>query len=129
MTTQAFEKLCKIMKPNKKIIIAAAFLLVLGILAAFSLEKDEQLPQPAPVESNVVTIRNFAYVPATLAIQRGASVTWVNRDDTEHNVASSAFSSPLLPEGGSFSYVFQKPGIYDYYCSTHTAMTGTIVVK
>lgn len=80
-----------------------------------------------------VTINNFAFVPATMQVTAGSTVTWINHDDMPHNVVSSAqpraFSSPPLDTDEHFSYRFTKTGIYTYFCSLHPRMTGTIIVK
>jgi len=30
---------------------------------------------------------------------------------------------------GSFSFTFEEPGTYEYYCSIHPYMTGTVIVE
>ncbi len=80
-----------------------------------------------------VTIDNFSFTPAQLTVAPGTKVTWTNRDDIPHTVTDAddprAFKSPPLDTGDAFSYVFQKPGSYHYFCSLHAHMTGTIVVQ
>jgi plastocyanin len=39
------------------------------------------------------------------------------------------FSSPVLDTDQAFSFTFQEPGSYPYYCKIHPMMTGTIVVE
>ncbi len=87
----------------------------------------------AAVAPNDVVIDNFAFGPATLTVARGTRVVWINRDDEVHTVDSAAqparFKSGALDTGDKFSFVFDKPGTYQYFCSIHSYMTGTIVVK
>jgi len=37
------------------------------------------------------------------------------------------FKSPVLDTDERFSYRFDAPGTYDYFCSIHPKMTGRIV--
>ena len=77
------------------------------------------------------TISNFAFVPASITIPRGSTVTWTNRDAVAHTVtgASGGFASGALPPGKAFSFTFHSPGTFGYVCSIHTYMSGTIVVQ
>ncbi|QHE94939.1 amicyanin [Pandoraea fibrosis] len=92
------------------------------------------LPAPAnAAEADAVHIDNFTFSPATLTVRAGTRVTWTNRDDEPHTVTSSgnprAFASGALDTDGTFSFVFDKPGTYPYYCAIHPHMTGVIIVK
>jgi len=83
-----------------------------------------------------VTILNYGFYPSTLTIPKGTTVTWVNMDLVQHTVTSGSeqaptglFDSHELNHMQSFSYTFNAPGTYTYYCDIHPSMTGTIVVK
>ena len=81
-----------------------------------------------------VHIRNFAFVPATLTVLPGTQITWVNDDDVPHTVvatgnASGMFQSQTLRKGDEFQYTFGSVGTYEYICSIHPSMHGTIIVK
>jgi 3',5'-cyclic-AMP phosphodiesterase len=78
-----------------------------------------------------VTIDNFTFTPKTLTIQRGEKVTWTNKDDVPHKVVSvdKKFSSKALDTDQQYSFTFTEPGTYNYFCSIHPRMTGTIIVK
>jgi amicyanin len=84
----------------------------------------------APVGSNAVTIDNFKFDPATLTVPVGTTVTWTNNDEEPHTIAAKdgSFHSPTLDTKGTYSFTFSKPGSYDYICSIHPFMTGTVVV-
>ncbi len=81
--------------------------------------------------ANLVRIENFTFAPQSLRVQTGATVTWVNGDDMPHTVVSTRklFASPALDTGDQFSWKFVEPGGWDYYCSIHPRMTGTIIVE
>jgi plastocyanin len=81
---------------------------------------------------SAVSIDNFAFTPATLTVKAGTTVTWTNRDDIPHGLASSnnAFKrSQALDTNDSFSFTFTTPGTYQYFCYLHPHMVGSIVVE
>ena len=91
------------------------------------------LAQTAPQASaGAVAIDNFTFTPQTLTVKAGTTVTWTNRDDIPHGVASdnNAFpKSKALDTDDSYSFTFATPGTYKYFCYVHPHMTGTIVVE
>ena len=84
----------------------------------------------APVSGTAVSIDNFAFAPATLTVHRGDTVTWTNHDEEPHTVAAGdgSFRSPGMDSNATFSFTFTNPGSYDYICSIHPSMHGTVVV-
>ena len=78
-----------------------------------------------------VKIDNFAFAPQRIVVQAGTTVTWINADDAPHTVASSTklFKSSALDTEDKFSFTFTTPGTYEYFCSLHPHMTGTVVVE
>jgi plastocyanin len=84
-----------------------------------------------PVAANMVTIDNFAFQPASIVVKAGTTVTWTNADDIPHTVFQDdkKFKSPPLDTDDKWSYTFTEPGEYHYFCSLHSKMVGTIIVK
>ncbi|MBV9515869.1 MAG: cupredoxin family copper-binding protein [Mycobacteriaceae bacterium] len=84
----------------------------------------------APVAGNAVAINNFKFEPATLTVPVGGTVTWTNNDEEPHTVVAKdgSFHSPSLDTKGTYSFTFTKAGSFDYICSIHPFMTGTVVV-
>lgn len=79
-----------------------------------------------------VMIEDYSFNPNQLTIKPGTKVVWTNHDPVDHTVVSSEkdlFTSPLLASGESFEHTFEKPGQYEYICSLHPAMRGTIIVE
>ncbi len=78
-----------------------------------------------------VLIRDFMYVPMSLNVKAGATVTWVNMDDEPHNIVSDSglFRSGGVDTNETFSFRFDKPGTYRIVCSIHPRMVATIVVE
>lgn len=102
--------------------IAAAWLgLVCAALAFGDLRAEER----------TVRIDNFTFAPERLTVRAGDRVTWTNEDDIPHAVAASErrFKSPVLDTDESFSFTFDRPGVYEYFCSLHPHMKATVVVE
>lgn len=84
----------------------------------------------APVPGDAVSIDNFAFVPATLTVAVGSTVTWTNHDEEPHTVAANdgSFHSPGMGSQATYSYTFRTAGTFDYICSIHPFMHATVVV-
>jgi plastocyanin len=78
-----------------------------------------------------VVMKNIKFVPDTVTIKVGQTVTWVNQDSAQHDVVANQgeFKSQLFDQGQSFSFTFTKAGTYKYYCSIHPQMLGTVIVQ
>lgn len=76
-----------------------------------------------------VKIKDLQFISKAAVINAGMSVVWVNQDNTDHQIQSATFSSPILRPGDTFSYTFIGVGTYDYTCSLHPEMKGTISVQ
>jgi plastocyanin len=98
------------------------------MLAAVALPTRAQNAAPA----GAVSIDNFTFTPASLTVKAGTTVTWTNRDDIPHGIASSdnGFKkSKALDTDDSYSFTFTTPGTFKYFCYIHPHMVGTIVVE
>ena len=83
-------------------------------------------------DPSMVSIDNFIFTPATLTVKAGTTVTWTNKDDIPHAIASatSVFTkSKALDTDDAYSFTFSTPGTYKYFCYLHPHMVGTIVVE
>lgn len=77
-----------------------------------------------------VTLANFAFDPTSVEIKAGESVTWTNEDSAVHTVTGDGgIDSGDLAKGKSYSKTFDTAGTYNYKCTIHPTMTGTVVVK
>ena len=89
---------------------------------------------PPPLTNDrttTVEIKNFCFGPTVVHVAPGDSVTWINRDAFEHSVtgANRAFGSyRLLRQNRRVSWLFERPGVYPYYCVAHLGMVGAVVV-
>lgn len=88
-------------------------------------------PSPAPAPATVVHIKDLAFAPATVTIKAGDTVRFVQDDETAHTVtaADKSFDSGNLDRHATWSHMFAAAGTYEYMCSYHTYMKGTVIVK
>ncbi|MBV4458934.1 cupredoxin family copper-binding protein [Pseudomonas sp. COR58] len=88
------------------------------------------LSMPAWAQDVKIDIKAFMFGPKDLTVAVGTKVTWVNDDQIPHTVAEThkAFRSGALDTDDTFSWVFDTPGEFDYFCVLHPQMIGKIVV-
>jgi plastocyanin len=83
-------------------------------------------------KQNRIEIKDFAFNPQTITVKSGEKVTWINRDEEPHTIVSVGKQfkkSTALDTDQEFTITVGAPGTYDYFCSVHPKMTGTIVVE
>lgn len=80
--------------------------------------------------ANEVAVSGFAFGPGTLKVAAGQKVTWVNADDTPHQISivGSAQRSEVMLKGQSASLQFDAAGNIAYVCGLHPTMKGSIEV-
>jgi plastocyanin len=83
---------------------------------------------PKPV---VVHITMFKFIPATVTVPAGTTITFVNDDEEPHTVTATnkSFDSEAMDSHQSWKHAFAKSGTFTYFCELHPYMKGTIVVK
>ncbi|MDH5697235.1 MAG: plastocyanin/azurin family copper-binding protein, partial [Nitrosopumilus sp.] len=76
------------------------------------------------------------YDPEILDITAGTTVVWDNVDTTVHTVTSGIapetdgiFDSGMMSAGDVFEFTFTDAGTYDYFCTFHPWMVGTVNVE
>jgi plastocyanin len=116
---------------KKSILRSAVLGGVLGLAAGFAVMAMDFSTVMAAPESAEMKIDNFTFAPQSLTIKAGTTVTWTNEDDIPHTVVATAkaFKSKVLDTDDKFSFTFTTAGSYEYFCSLHPHMTGTIVVE
>ncbi|HEX4269667.1 MAG TPA: cupredoxin domain-containing protein [Steroidobacteraceae bacterium] len=87
----------------------------------------------APAMKPAVTISGYSFQPATLTVEKGSTVIWINKDEDVHTIKSTdgpeVFNSPALDNGNRFGFTFHRTGTYHYICSVHPYMRGVVVVR
>ena len=91
-------------------------------------------PAP-PAETSFVEIINFDYQPRNLVVPNGTTVRWFNYDLDYHTVTSTTggvpdgrFDSGRINQYDSWAFTFDTPGTYEYYCTPHPYMVGSVTV-
>ena len=85
---------------------------------------------PRP-QAREIVIRAFAFSPATDTVQAGDTVHWSNQDVVPHTATSrtGGFDSGTLAAGQDWRFVPRAPGTFEYECTLHPTMRGTLVVR
>jgi plastocyanin len=111
--------------------IAHQILLSITATAAFCLMLSVATPLAAADDPNTIVVKSYMFTPMKLTVKAGTKITWMNKDEEPHTVASDEglFRSSALDTDEAFSYKFDKPGTYHYTCSIHPRMVGTITVE
>ncbi len=86
---------------------------------------------------NEVWIKDHSFIPDTLNIPVGSTVTWVNQDSAAHTVTSSdtlnsdvKFDSGSIQSQDTYNFTFNSSGVYHYYCKNYPGkMYGVIIVQ
>jgi plastocyanin len=89
-----------------------------------------QAPAAPAGGATAVSIKDFAFSPASDSVPTGSKVTWTNNDTTAHTVTfddGSADSGNLAP-GSTFDHTFATAGTFAYHCTIHSSMHGTVTV-
>lgn len=118
--------------------------LALGLVFAGCGGGDGDTTAAPDARSTAVSMKLIAFTPEALTVKAGTTVTWRNEDGTEHSVTSGTveqgpasvspaadgtFDSGLLGSNATFTFTFQSPGTYPYFCTLHPAtMRGEITV-
>lgn len=103
-------------------------------------------PDAAPVEADgAVTMQLISFKPEALTVDAGTTVRWTQKDAGVHTVTSGTveqagggvakapdgrFDSGELATARTFTFTFDRPGTYPYFCSVHPAtMRGEVRVR
>lgn len=89
-------------------------------------------------EDDSIDMVDTAYEPLKASVAPGTEVRWTNQDSFANTVTSTQFHDIAadwefdteISAGESTSFTFEKPGIYEYYCTIHGqgSMCGAVLV-
>jgi plastocyanin len=84
-------------------------------------------------EEVTVHIVDFAFEPATITVEVGTTVTWINDGPTDHTSTAyeggdKIWDSEILSAGQTYSYTFEEAGSFPYLCALHPSMTAQLEV-
>lgn len=81
-----------------------------------------------------VSMEDNFFEPANITVEPGTTVTWVQNGNNPHTTTSydGLWDSGMIEggSGGTFSFTFDEPGTYDYFCIPHEGqgMVGSVTV-
>jgi plastocyanin len=121
---------------RKIIYVLLALILVVSLGACSSGSDQEGDSEDSQGANNAdtgvaeVEISGFKFVPDTITIQAGMTVTWTNLDAAPHSSVgdNDEWDSGAMRKNDTFSYTFDTPGTYTYHDYYYPAMHGTIEV-
>jgi plastocyanin len=99
------------------------------------METEEEEGAPAGGEGVEVVMQNSTFQPAEITVAPGTTVIWTNEDSFAHTVTAGTRGNPTgvfdenVSGGGTFSFTFEEPGTYDYFCSIHPGMDGVVTLE
>ncbi len=84
--------------------------------------------------TGAIDIKNMMFKPPQITVAKGGTVTWTNNDSVAHTVTDDLTNvggpaSGNIAPGSTYSFTFTKAGSFQYHCTIHPSMRGTIVVK
>jgi plastocyanin len=93
---------------------------------------EEQAAPEASGGSTEVSMKDIKFDPGEVTVNAGDTVTWVNDDSVGHDVTADGFKSGEpgeMQNGDTFEHTFDEAGTFDYVCSVHPGMDGSVTVK
>ena len=81
-----------------------------------------------------VMMEDNYFEAANITVPAGSTVTWVHNGNNPHTTTSydGLWDSGIIQggSGGSFSFTFNEPGTYEYFCRPHEnqGMVGSVTV-
>jgi plastocyanin len=78
-----------------------------------------------------ISMSDYDFSPRELTVPAGAAVTWTNRDSAVHDATDrqGEWATDLLGEDESQTVLFDRPGVFEYFCTVHPDMVGTLTVR
>jgi len=125
-------------QPGRWLSVLAVLVIVGAGLTYWLVRNNTEGVAAAP--SAVVEITASGFVPATITLQKGQDITWVNKDTAPHQVASDPYpadnglaalnSGEPLAQGESYTTSFQQSGTYTYHDELHpNGLQATVVIQ
>ena len=91
---------------------------------------------PTKVSRPGCDVEDICYIPSSIIVEKGKSITWVNEDSSFHSVTSGFYGEPTgLFDSGyldpyqSYTLSFDEFGTYDYFCTLHPWMKAQVIVE
>ena len=108
------------------------------VIQVFDADGITDIQQTKENTVEIIGLESPFYVPNTIRVSAGETITFDNADGNQHTVTSvkagttqhdGKFDSGLLQPGEKFKLTLNEKGTYSYYCALHVNMQGTIIVS
>lgn len=111
--------------------LLGAALIVATVVVAITITGKSAASSSRVAGNGTLTIKNFMFMPADVAVKAGTRVTWTNHDSSPHTATANqgAFDTGAIKDGQSMSVTLRKAGVYAYHCDFHPFMKGSITVR
>ncbi len=122
---------------RKSLVFISAITILLSSSYFISDSFAEVISIPEGTSSPGCENHNSCYLPNSITISKGKTITWNNDDTAAHTVTAGSptkgvqveiFDSSLLMAGSSFSVTLDDAGEYPYFCMVHPWMQGIVRV-
>lgn len=112
---------------------------------------ESDMPEPIEPGPNEVITIGLRFMPETITVPVGTTVTWRNGEAIGHTITSGLWGdvnettglrgsqeadglfrhalAPMGQEGDTFSFTFTEPGEYPYFCEPHLTMNASVIVE
>ena len=111
-------------------------LLALTVSVAACENVEGILDELNPSTANV-SLQASSFSPSTVTVRPGGTVTWTNAGPVQHTITpTNAGQTGAWPaktmsaqQGATFTHTFTTAGTFNYFCTIHSGMTGTVRVE
>jgi plastocyanin len=120
-------------RSRSPILVAGLALTLLGLIGACAGGSGGTAAGSPVATSKVDLPPSYKFVPASIEVGTGTTVTWTNDDHFTHSVQFLDGGLPgtpmLMDPGASATFVFDRSGVFHYQCHLHPQnMQGTVTV-
>jgi plastocyanin len=116
--------------PTAVLALVVPAIAALAVFATHTLASGSHASHAQAAKPNQIIIKDFAFSPIPLHLKSATTVAVANNDATAHTVTANnhAFDTGTLNPGARTTITIARPSTYNYHCSIHPYMTGTITV-
>jgi len=122
------------------LLIGLVFVVMIALKSATVSKPTKASDEVAQLQAGKVAITSSGFVPATITIKAGDTVTWTNQDSSQHQVATDPYPTEDALAGFkaeiptaqnlTYSYKFTKVGTYTYHDHLNPLkFKATVIVK
>jgi amicyanin len=127
-----FSPLSIVLRGAGPLLFSFTVLVVLSGCTGEDSNDDVSIDPVSTATTHDVAIELFQYQPPVIEIEAGDSVTWSNSDAIEHSATFASneldIDTGLFQQDESITLTFPESGTYDYFCTRHPTMTGSVIV-